>query len=578
MSLLLRELSAYKKSILLLLITVVVTTLCSMLIPAFFQRIVDDAIPKQSYELVFKYVGYMFLCVVLLLFAGFGTAHYSARIAMGIGHNVREKVFDKVMGFSQQEVDDFTIASLITRTNTDAQNIQFFAALSLSVAITAPAMCVIGIVMAVSTSPELTRVLYVTIPVLIVVMAVLGRMAVPLADVIQKRLDRINMVIREKIAGARVIRAFCTSEYEQDRFDKVNVDYTQLSKKMMRITGAFMPVISIVLAGTIIGIFYVACQMSFAGNADITTGKVLALMSYAIYIMTSVILLSVVFLLLPRTLTSANRIKEVLNSKNLIIDAENGVKATDQRGYLEYRNVSFRYAGADRAAVNNLSFKTGPGQTTAIIGGTGMGKSTIINMIPRLYDATEGQILLDGVDVRDWDLDELRARIGYVPQKANLFKGTIESNLKLGASDPTEEAIEYAVQVAQSWDFVMKKKGAFEAPVAQGGSNFSGGQKQRLCIARALVRTPEVYVFDDSFSALDFKTDKALRTALKERTAREGATTIIVAQRVNTIMDADQIIVIDRGDIMGIGTHNELLETCEVYREIVESQMKKGGE
>jgi len=576
LGLIFRELGVFKKSLVLLIISVFVTSVSSMFLPMLMQHLIDYAIPNESYDVIFKVTGLMLIAVALLIISGIGTAKYAAEIATGVGHNVRKEVFDKVNGFSQQEVDTFSISSLITRTNTDVQNIQQFLALSLSIAVTAPIMCIVGVVMAISSSPELSKVLIIAIPVLVIIMALLGRMAIPLSDEIQKNIDSINMVIREKLTGTRVIRAFGTTKFEEQRFEGINNEYSKLNKKMMRIVGAFMPIITVVMALCVGGLFYFAGDLLWSWDIKITTGEVLAMTSYIIFIMTSVIMLSVVFLMLPRATTSARRIKEVLDSENLIQDPETPAEDGGMHGYLEFKNVSFTYAGADKPAVNNLSFKAGPGETTAIIGGTGMGKSTIINMIPRLYDATEGQVLVNGVDVRDYELDDLRGKIGFVPQRAALFKGTIDSNLAFGADNPTEDDIEEAAEIAQSMEFISRKKKGFQTSVAQGGSNFSGGQKQRLCIARALVRHCDVYVFDDSFSALDFKTDKQLRQALKSRT--KNSTTVIVAQRVNTIMDADRIIVIDRGDIMGIGTHDELMKTCEVYQEIVHSQMKEEEE
>ena len=567
------ELAVFKKKLILLVLTVIVTSAGTLGLPALMQIIIDKAIPSGDYGMTIRVSGYMLILVAASIFCGIATARLAAEISMGVGRNMRREVFAKVQSFSQKEIDTFTTSSLITRTNSDIALVQQFLDTCMQIAIMAPVMCLIGMIMAISTSVTLSSTLVVAIPLLAVTLVIIGKLAIPLSTSIQKKLDRINMIIREKLTGVRVIRAFGTVDFESRRFDEINSDYTRDSKKLNFLLGLFLPAIVLILALTSASVMYIAYRQALAGTATYTTGEVMAVIQYIMEIMAGVTMMTIVILLMPRAAVAAKRAQEVLDSVNEIADPAEPKENPAQHGYLEFKNVSFTYAGADTPAIQGLSFKAAPGETTAIIGGTGMGKTTIVNLIPRLYDVTEGQVLIDGVDVRDYSIADLRKKIGFVPQKAMLFKGTIESNLRFGDDDPAEERVEKAVKIAQSYDFVMKKSEGFNADVAQGGTNFSGGQKQRLCIARALVREAEIYVFDDSFSALDFKTDKALRAALKKETG--NATTVIVAQRVSTIMEADRIIVVEKGEIAGIGKHRELLKTCPVYREIVESQMSK---
>jgi len=568
-----KELKAFRKEMILLVLTVIGTSIGTMGLPALMQVIIDVAIPNKDYGMTIRVSGYMLALTALGIFCGILTAKYAAKVSMGVGRNMRREIFNKVQTFSQKEIDTFTTSSLITRTNGDITLVQQFLDNCLQIAVMAPVLCLLGIIMSIKTSPALSSTLIVAVPLLAVLLIIIGKFAIPLSNTIQTKLDRINMIIREKLTGVRVIRAFGTVDFETKRFDEINKSYTKDNKKLQNLMNLFVPVIVLILALTACAVMLIAYFQTKNGSASYTTGIVMAVIQYTLQIMMGVTMMTIVVLLLPRAAVAAKRSQEILDSVNEIAEPAQPKDNTAQRGYLEFRNVSFTYAGADTPAIQGLSFAAKPGETTAIIGGTGMGKTTIVNLIPRLYDVTEGQVLVDGVDVRDYDLATLRKKIGFVPQKAMLFKGTIDSNLRFGDEDPTEERIEKAVKIAQSYDFVMGKKEGFAAPVAQAGTNFSGGQKQRLCIARAVVRKPEIYVFDDSFSALDFKTDRNLREALEEETV--DATTVIVAQRVSTIMEADRIIVVENGKIAGIGKHHELLKNCSVYREIVESQMSK---
>ncbi len=568
-----KELFRYKKELVLIVLTVIGTTLCTLGLPSLLTRLIDKAIPEKNTVLVFEIGGIMLLLVVIGVLCGIITSHISALVSMGVGKNLRSKVFNKVQYFSQTEIDRFSTSSLITRTNNDITQVQIFLNQCLRIAIQAPIMCVCGIILAISSSPKLSSVLIISIPLMAIVLIMIGRIAVPLSTKIQLKIDRINLVMREKLTGVRVIRAFGTTDFESKKFENINRDYQKTNKKLQKTTNSVMPVLTLILSFTAAMVMLMAANQFVNKGIDYTIGEVMAIIQYIMQIMMAVIMLTLVFIMLPRAATAAARAQEVLETEPVIKNKEITKDNADLKGYLTFKNVSFTYDGASVPAIKNLSFEAKPGETTAIIGGTGMGKSTIVNLIPRLYDVTEGQVLVDGIDVRDYDTEVLRNKIGFVPQKAVLFSGTIDSNIAFGDKNAGEERIEEAVKIAQSYDFVMKKQDAFNSPISQGGTNVSGGQRQRLAIARAIVRKPEIYVFDDSFSALDFKTDRLLREALSKETG--NATVVIVAQRISTIMEADRIIVVENGEVEGIGTHKELLKSCKVYKEIVKSQMSK---
>lgn len=568
-----KELKAYTKELVLIVLTVLGTTLSALALPSLLSVLIDVAIPNEDMAMVIKVGGFMIAFVIFGLFCGVVTSRLSATVSMGVGRNLRSKIFNKVQYFAQEEIDRFSASSLITRTNNDISQVQVFLNQCLRIAVQAPIMCVCGVVLAIKSSPQLSGVLVISIPLMAVVLVAIAKIAVPLSTKIQTKIDRINLVMREKLTGVRVIRAFGTVDFESKKFDEINRDYQKTNKKLQRTTNLVMPVLVIVLSFTAAMVMLMAANQSLNKGIDYTIGEVMAIIQYIMQIMMAVIMLTLVFVMLPRASTAAKRALEVLETEPSIKNKENTKDNTQKRGYLTFKNVSFTYPGADVPAIQGLSFEAKPGETTAIIGGTGMGKSTVVNLIPRLYDVTEGQVLVDDIDVRDYDMEVLRNKIGFVPQKAVLFAGTIDSNIQFGDRNADEDRIEEAVKIAQSYDFVMKKEGGFEAPISQGGTNVSGGQRQRLAIARAIVRKPEIYVFDDSFSALDFKTDKSLRQALSKETG--DATVVIVAQRISTIIDADRIIVIENGQVAGMGTHKELLESCDVYKEIVDSQMSK---
>ena len=568
-----KELKAYAKELVLIVLTVLGTTLSALGLPSLLSRLIDQAIPNGDMAMVIRVGGFMIALVAAGLFCGIVTSRLSAAVSMGVGRNLRSKIFNKVQYFSQEEIDRFSASSLITRTNNDISQVQVFLNQCLRIAVQAPIMCVCGVVLAIKSSPQLSTVLVISIPLMAIVLVAIAKIAVPLSTKIQTKIDRINLVMREKLTGVRVIRAFGTVDFESEKFDEINRDYQKTNKKLQRTTNLVMPVLVIVLSLTAAMVMLMAANQSLNKGMDYTIGEIMAIIQYIMQIMMAVIMLTLVFVMLPRASTAAKRAQEVLETEPSIKNPEKAKDNTEKRGYLTFKNVSFTYPGADVPAIEGLSFEAKPGETTAIIGGTGMGKSTVVNLIPRLYDVTEGQVLVDDVDVRDYDMEVLRNKVGFVPQKAVLFAGTIDSNIAFGDRNASEERIEEAVKIAQSYDFVMKKDGGFNAPISQGGTNCSGGQRQRLAIARAIVRKPEIYVFDDSFSALDFKTDKSLRQALAKETG--DATVVIVAQRISTIIDADRIIVIENGKVAGMGTHKELLESCDVYKEIVDSQMSK---
>lgn len=570
------EFKSYKKELLFIILTTIGTTLATLGLPSILTILIDKAYPAGDITMVLKYGGIMIALVIFGLWCGIMTSRLSATVSMGIGRNLRSKVFTKVQYFSQTEIDKFTASSLITRTNNDITQIQTFLNQCLRIAFQAPIMCVCGMILAITHSPNLSMVLVISIPLMAIVLVMIAKIAVPLSTKIQGKMDRINLVMREKLTGVRVIRAFGTIDFESKKFDEINTDYKKSNMKLQRTTNSVMPVLTIILSFTAALVMLMAANQDINKGIDYTIGEVMALIQYIMQIMMAVIMLTIVFVQLPRASTAASRAKEVLDTESSIQNKEQTKDNCDKKGYLTFKNVSFTYPGADVPAIKNLSFEAKPGETTAIIGGTGMGKSTIVNLIPRLYDVTEGQVLVDDIDVRDYDTKVLRDKIGFVPQKAVLFAGTIDSNIAFGDRNADEERIEEAVKIAQSYDFVMKKEDGFESRISQGGTNVSGGQRQRLAIARAVVRKPEIYVFDDSFSALDFKTDKALRQALSAETGE--ATVVIVAQRISTIIDADRIIVVENGEVVGIGKHNELVKTCDVYKEIVDSQMSKEGE
>lgn len=496
----------------------------------------------------------------------------SAKVAAGVSRSLRKDVFEKVTSFSNAEFDKFSTASLITRSTNDIQQIQMLMVMLFRIVFYAPILGIGGILKVLKTNTNMTWTIALGVVLISILVAVLFTFAMPKFKSVQKLIDKLNLVTRESLTGMLVIRAFSTEKHEEERFDKANNDLTKTNLFVNRLMASMMPAMMLIMNGLTLLIVWVGSHQVDMGNMQV--GDMMAFMQYAMQIIMSFLMISMVSIMLPRASVSAQRISEVLDTELSIKDKKEKKKfRKEEKGIVEYRNVSFKYPGAEDNILNNISFTARPGETTAIIGSTGSGKSTLINLIPRFYDVTNGSILVDGVDIRDVDQKELRDKIGYIPQKGVLFSGTIESNLKYGEDNATLEDIEEASKIAQALEFIETKPDKYATEISQGGSNVSGGQKQRLSIARALVKKPEVYIFDDSFSALDFKTDSALRKAIKDNI--KDATMIIVAQRISTIKDANQIIVLDEGNVVGIGTHKELLENCEVYNQIASSQLSK---
>jgi ATP-binding cassette subfamily B protein len=476
-----------------------------------------------------------------------------------------------VENFSLHEFDAFGSSTLITRTTNDIIQIQTVTIMIINMMVRAPLTCAGGVIQAYHQDRMLTLVLAIALPVLILVITLVQSRVIPLFRQVQKKLDRINLILRENLTGIRVIRAFHKIDREKARFEDANRDLTDTYIRVNRIMAFLMPMMMMIMNLVSVCILWFGSKRIDTGEMNI--GALMAFTQYAMQIMFSLLMFVMMFVMIPRAQAAADRINMVLETNPEIVDPQVPETAEEEKGYVEFRNVTFRYRGAEQPAIRNISFSVRPGETTAIIGGTGSGKSTLINLIPRFYDADEGEILVDGVNVKAITQEDLRKRIGFVPQKASLFTGTVRENLLYGREEATEEELRHAAEVAQASEFISKMPEGCHSLLAEGGRNLSGGQKQRLSIARALVRRPEIYVFDDSFSALDFKTDAKLRAALKQDTA--DATVIIVAQRVGTVMDADRIIVLDEGSVAGIGTHRKLMKECEVYREIVESQLSE---
>lgn len=496
----------------------------------------------------------------------------SSRIAATLGMDLRGKVFHRVVGFSNKEFDKFSTASLITRSTNDIQQIQLVMVMMFKTVFYAPIIGVGGILKVLEANTSMVWIIALILVVVFSVMGTLFAFAMPKFKTLQKLLDKLNLVTREILTGLSVIRAFSTEKYEEKRFDNANQELTKTNLFVNRLMTFMMPLMMLIMNGATVLIMWVGASNIDSGAMQV--GNLMAFIQYTMQIVMSFIMITMMSIMLPRASVSANRIVEVIDTDSSIIDPKNPKSLNkDKKGYVEFKNVSFRYPQAEEDVLSNITFTAKPGETTAIIGSTGSGKSTLVNLIPRFFDVTEGELLIDGVDVREVTQHDLRSKLGFVPQKGVLFSGTIESNIKYGNADATAEDVATAARIAQAIDFIEEKTDKYESEIAQGGSNVSGGQKQRLAIARAIATKPEIYVFDDSFSALDFKTDVALRNALKSET--KDSTVIIIAQRISTILHAEQIIVLDEGVVVGIGTHKELLKTCEVYNQIASSQMSK---
>lgn len=513
----------------------------------------------------------MLLLALLTALAAVCVTFIASRVAAKVSRDLRSQVFHKVVGFSNVEMDKFSTASLITRSTNDIQQVQMLIVMMLRMVIYAPILAFGGVIKILNTNTSMTWILGVGVAAILVVVMVLFITVMPRFKVMQKMIDRLNLVMREIITGIPVIRAFSTERYEEKRFDGANRDLTKTMLFVNRVMTCMMPLMMLIMNLLTILIVWVGAGSIDKGNMQV--GDMMAFIQYAMQIIMSFLMISMMSIMLPRASVSAERIDEILTTDEVIKDKKEPEKLPEKKGVLTFEHVHFRFPNATEDALEDLNFTANPGETTAIIGSTGSGKSTLVNLIPRFYDVTEGSIRLDGVDIRNITQHELRSNIGYVPQKGVLFSGTVESNIKFGDETKSSKEVERAAMIAQAKDFIEEKPQKYEEPIAQGGTNVSGGQKQRLSIARAVAMNPQIYIFDDSFSALDYKTDVALRRALKGET--EGSTVIIVAQRISTIMNAEQILVLDEGKIVGKGTHKELLENCEVYRQIASSQLSE---
>ncbi len=540
-------------------------------LPTILARMIDKGIIPRDMDYIYQQGIWMVVITIIGVAMNILLGYFGARITTNIVRDIRDDLFEKIQTFSHSEYESIGVSSLITRTTNDAYQIMLFMGNILRLGFMTPVMFIASLYMVMRTSPSLGMYVLGALPFLLLAVVGIARLSEPLSKKQQKNLDGINGILRENLSGLRVIRAFVNEKFEESRFNKVNETYTKSSKSLFRLMAAAQPgffflfnivMVLIIWSGTV--------QIS---HGDLEVGNLIAFIEYIFHALFSFMLFASVFMMYPRAAVSASRIQEALDMEPAIREEE-GLTETATKGYLEFKNVTFAYPGhAESPVIRNVSFKASPGETVAFIGSTGSGKSTLIQLIPRFYDVSEGEILIDGVNVKEYKLSALRNKIGYIPQKALLFTGTIADNLRYGKEDATLEEMERAIDIAQATEFVSQKPQGYDEPLSEGGKNFSGGQKQRLAIARAIIRNPEIYIFDDSFSALDYQTDANLRARLKKETTE--STVLIVAQRVGTIMHADRIVVLNEGDVVGIGTHRELLETCPIYYDIAASQLSE---
>ena len=540
-------------------------------LPTILARMIDKGIIPRDMDYIYQQGIWMVVITIIGVAMNILLGYFGARITTNIVRDIRDDLFEKIQTFSHSEYESIGVSSLITRTTNDAYQIMLFMGNILRLGFMTPVMFIASLYMVMRTSPSLGMYVLGALPFLLLAVVGIARLSEPLSKKQQKNLDGINGILRENLSGLRVIRAFVNEKFEESRFNKVNETYTKSSKSLFRLMAAAQPgffflfnivMVLIIWSGTV--------QIS---HGDLEVGNLIAFIEYIFHALFSFMLFASVFMMYPRAAVSASRIQEALDMEPAIRE-EKGVTETATKGYLEFKNVTFAYPGhAESPVIRNVSFKASPGETVAFIGSTGSGKSTLIQLIPRFYDVSEGEILIDGVNVKEYKLSALRNKIGYIPQKALLFTGTIADNLRYGKEDATLEEMERAIDIAQATEFVSQKPQGYDEPLSEGGTNFSGGQKQCLAIARAIIRNPEIYIFDDSFSALDYQTDANLRARLKKETTE--STVLIVAQRVGTIMHADRIVVLNEGDVVGIGTHRELLETCPIYYDIAASQLSE---
>ncbi|MBM7497179.1 ABC transporter ATP-binding protein [Oerskovia paurometabola] len=561
----------YRTPIVILLVLQLVQTIATLYLPSLNADIIDKGVTQGDTAYIMRTGGVMLVISLGQVICAIVAVYFGAKVAMSFGRDVRNGLFTRVQSFSAQEMGVLGAPSLITRTTNDVQQVQMVVLMAFTIMVMAPIMLVGGVIMALQEDVELSALLLVVVPVLGIVVGLIVSRMVPYFRKMQKRIDAINGVLREQISGIRVIRAFVRERREEERFAVANDRLYDTSLRVGKLMALMFPTVMLVMNATSVAVLWFG---AYRVEDGMQIGALTAFLSYIMYILMAVMMSTMIFMMVPRAAVSAERIGEVLDTETTVVEPQTPVRLAaraDRTGVITFSGVDFRYPGAEDPVLHDLTFTARPGGTTAIIGSTGSGKTTLLQLVPRLFDATAGSVRIDGTDVRDVSLQDLWSMIGYVPQKAYLFSGTVADNVRYGKEDATDEEVWEALEVAQAREFVEQLDGQLDAPVAQGGTNFSGGQRQRLAIARAIVRKPSVYLFDDSFSALDYATDAALRLALAPRT-RE-ATVLLVAQRVATIRHAEQIVVLDHGRIVGTGTHDELLATCETYQEIVYSQL-----
>ncbi|WP_028813569.1 ABC transporter ATP-binding protein [Streptomyces flavidovirens] len=563
------HLGPYKKPIALLVLLQLLQTSATLYLPTLNADIIDNGVVTGDTGYILELGGIMIAVSVVQVVCNIGAVHYGARTASALGRDVRAAVFARVQSFSAREVGQFGAPSLITRTTNDVQQVQTLVLMAFTLMVSAPIMCVGGIVMALGQDVPLSGVLLAVVPVLGISVSLIVRRMRPLFRAMQERLDTVNQVLREQITGNRVIRAFVRDEYEKGRFREANTALTDVSLSSGRLMALMFPIVMTVVNVSSIAVVWFGAHRIDSGGMEI--GALTAFLAYLMQIVMAVMMATFMFMMVPRAEVCAERIQEVLDTESSVVPPASPVRELRRHGQLELRGAEFRYPGAEEPVIRDIDLVARPGETTAVIGSTGSGKSTLLGLVPRLFDATGGEVLVDGVDVRTLDPVLMAKTVSLVPQKPYLFSGTVATNLRYGKPDATDEELWHALEVAQAREFVEGLDDGLDAPVAQGGTNVSGGQRQRLAIARTLVRRPEIYLFDDSFSALDYTTDAALRAALARETA--DATVVIVAQRVSTIRDADRIVVLDEGRVVGTGRHHELMENNATYREIVLSQL-----
>jgi len=559
----------YKKPIAVLVLLQFLQTCATLYLPTLNAHIIDNGVVKGDTGYILSFGALMIGISLAQVVCNIGAVYYGAKTASALGRDLRAAVFDRVQSFSSREVGHFGAPSLITRTTNDVQQVQMLALMTFTLMVSAPIMCVGGIVLALGLDVPLSAVLVAVVPTLGICVTLIVRRLRPLFRKMQVRLDTLNRVLREQITGNRVIRAFVRDEYENDRFRKANTDLTEMQLATGNMLALMFPIVMTVVNLSSIAVVWFGAHRIDSGGMQI--GDLTAFLAYLMQIVMSVMMATFMFMMVPRAEVCAERIEEVLETSSSVVPPIAPVTELRRHGHLEIRNAGFRYPGAEEPVLKGIDLVARPGEVTAVIGSTGSGKSTLLGLVPRLFDATDGEVLVDGTDVSSLDPKLLAKTVGMVPQKPYLFAGTVATNLRYGNPDATDEELWHALEVAQTKDFVSRLEGGLNAPIAQGGTNVSGGQRQRLAIARTLVQRPEIYLFDDSFSALDYATDAALRAALAEETAE--ATVVIVAQRVATIRDADRIVVLDEGRVVGSGRHHELMADNETYREIVLSQL-----